>query len=56
MLSDLELITNRLNRIGKKAIMSKDKIALQEMEILTKIKIGLEQNIPVRNLTLMKMN
>lgn len=51
MLSDLELITNRLNRIGKKAIMSKDKIELQEMEILTKIKIGLEQNIPVRNLT-----
>ncbi|MDD2181201.1 MAG: redox-regulated ATPase YchF [Bacilli bacterium] len=51
MLSDLELITNRLNRIGKKGVMSKDKLILQEIEILTKIKVGLEQNIPVRNLS-----
>lgn len=50
MLSDLELITNRLNRIGKKATMSKDKATLQEVEVLTKIKTSLEQNIPVRGL------
>ncbi len=51
MLADLELITNRLNRIGKKGMMTKDKLILKEIELLNKIKNGLEKNIPVRNLT-----
>ncbi len=50
MLSDLELIINRINRIGKKGMMSKDRELLKEMAILEKIKAGLEKNIPVRNL------
>lgn len=52
MLSDLEMIDNRLNRIEKKAIMTKDKESLKEVEILTKIKAGLEKDIPARKLNL----
>ncbi|NLM62967.1 MAG: redox-regulated ATPase YchF [Mollicutes bacterium] len=52
MLADLEVITNRLNRISKKATMSKDKELLKEFEILNKIKEGLEKDVPVRNLNL----
>lgn len=50
MLADLEVIENRLNRIGKKANMSKDKETIKEVELLTKIKESLEKNIPVRKL------
>ncbi len=52
MLADLEVIDNRLNRIGKKAVMSKDKETLAEVNVLTKIKEALEQNIPARRLEL----
>ena len=52
MIADLEIIENRINRIGKKAMMSKDKETLKEAELLTKIKETLEKNIPVRALTL----
>lgn len=52
MLADLEVVTNRLNRISKKGAMSKDKLILKEVDVLNKIKTGLEQNIPVRNLNL----
>ena len=48
MLSDLEIVDNRLNRIGKKAVMSKDKEALKEVNVLTKVKESLEKNIPLR--------
>ena len=48
MLADLEVINNRLNRIGKKAAMSKDKDTKIEVELLTKIKDNLEKNIPLR--------
>src|SRR5574344_2789040 len=48
MLADLETINNRLNRIGKKAAMSKDKDTKIEVELLTKIKDNLEKNIPLR--------
>lgn len=50
MLADLEIIENRLGRIGKKAAMSKDKETIKEVELLNKIKEALEQNIPVRKL------
>lgn len=50
ILSDLETIENRINRIGKKAIMSKDKAGMKELELMNKIKESLEQNIPVRKL------
>ena len=51
ILSDLEIITNRINKIGKKASMSKDKEIKKEAELLEKIKDSLEKNIPVRSLS-----
>lgn len=48
MLADLEIVDNRLNRIGKKAVMTKDKETKFEVDVLTKIKQNLEQNIPLR--------
>lgn len=50
MLSDLEIVDNRLNKIGKKAAMSKDKDTQKEVALLTKIKECLEQNKAVRSL------
>ncbi len=52
MLSDLEVLDNRLNRIGKKASMSKDKDATMEVELLNKIRSNLTENIPIRDLDL----
>jgi len=52
VLSDLEIIDNRINRIGKKAEMTKDKKELLEIATLKKIKEGLEQSIPVRKIIL----
>lgn len=51
ILSDLEIITNRINKIGKKASMSKDKEIKKEAELLEKIKDSLEKNIPIRQLS-----
>ncbi len=48
ILSDLEIVDNRLERITKKAETTKDKDALLEVEILKKCKSSLEQNIPLR--------
>ena len=50
ILSDLEIIMNRINKIGKKASMSKDKEIKKEAELLEKIKDSLEKNIPIRSL------
>ncbi len=47
---DLEVVDNRLVRIEKKAISTKDKEALREVELLKRIKEALENNIPVRKL------
>lgn len=52
ILSDLEIIDNRLNKIGKKATMTKDKETLKEVALLNKLKEALEKNISVRNLDL----
>ena len=52
ILSDLEIIDNRINRIGKKATMTKNKDELKEIELLNKLKTAFEQNIPARKLNL----
>ena len=52
LLSDLEIIETRLNKIGKKAAMTKDKIVKKEVELLNKMKEHLEKNQPLRNLEL----
>ena len=48
IMSDLEIVTNRLNKIGKKAEMTKDKKELAEISALNKLKSKLEQNVPAR--------
>ena len=48
--SDLEIIDNRINKIGKKAQTSKNKDDLKEYELLLRIKENLEKNIPARKL------
>lgn len=52
ILADLEVVENRINRIGKRAQMTKDKDIIKESELLEKIKAGLLQNMPVRRLEL----
>ena len=52
VLADLEVVENRLNRIGKKAIMSKDKETLKEVEFLNKVKETLLKNEAIRRLEL----
>lgn len=47
-LADLEIITNRIDKIKKKAETTKDKDALLEVAALEKSKTSLEQNIPLR--------
>lgn len=52
VLSDLEIVTSRINRIGKKAMTTKNKDDVKEIELLERIKEALESNIPVRKLSL----
>ncbi len=52
LLADLEVVENRLNRMGKKARMANDKEAIKELELLEKIKENLLKNICPRNLDL----
>lgn len=52
ILSDLEVIENRFNKIGKKSALSKDKEVQKEAAILTKLKETLEKNIPIRRIEL----
>lgn len=47
---DLEVVDNRLVKIEKKAISTKDKETLKEVALLKKIKEALEKNIPARKL------
>ena len=51
ILADLEVALNRLNKIGKKASLSKDKEIIFEHKVLTKIKENLEKNIPLRQVS-----
>ncbi|MBQ9024202.1 MAG: redox-regulated ATPase YchF [Bacilli bacterium] len=48
--SDLEVINNRIGKTEKKAISTKDKDALNEVNLLKRIKEALENNIPARRL------
>ena len=52
ILADLEIIESRLVRVSKKALTTKDKDSLKEIEVLTKIKEALEKNIPARRVEL----
>lgn len=52
MLADLEVVENRINKISKKASMSKDKDMKDEYNLLIKIKDSLLKNIPVRKMEL----
>lgn len=51
VLSDLDIIENRLDKIEKKAIATKDKDSLAEVALLKKIEDALKQNIAVRKLS-----
>ena len=52
ILADLEIVDNRLNKIGKKATMSKDKEIKKEAEILYKLKEALENDKSIRKIDL----
>ena len=52
IMSDLEIIDNRINKIGKKAMTTKDKKDLKEIELMNKLKLSLESGIPVRKVEL----
>ena len=50
ILADLEVADNRINKIGKKASMSKDKDTVKEAELMQKVKSCLEQNKSLRTI------
>jgi len=54
ILADLEIVDNRLNKIGKKATMSKDKEIKKEADLLYKLKETLENDKAIRNLELIE--
>lgn len=47
-IADLEIINNRIDKIKKKAVTTKDKESLKELEIMERSKEALEKNIPLR--------
>jgi len=50
MISDLEIVTSRIDKIEKKAMTTKDKDAILEVELFKKIKDSLDNGIPARKL------
>ena len=52
ILADLEIIENRISKIGKKAALSQDKEVKKEAELLTRLKKALEANQTIRSLSL----
>ncbi len=52
MLKDLETVTNRLDKLVKRATTGKDKEAIKAVELLKKYKEVLEQGKPARTVTL----
>ena len=52
VLSDLEIITTRISKIGKKAMTTKNRDDVKEIELLERIRDALEKNVPVRKLGL----
>ena len=53
-LADLEIISNRIDKIKKKAETTKDKDSLLELQALIKSKDALERNIPLRLISFSK--
>jgi len=54
ILSDLEIIESRLQKIHKKALTTKDKEIIFEHNVIKKIKENLDKNIPVRQIEFTK--
>ena len=54
ILSDLEIIENRINKIAKKVQTTKNKEDIAEYNLLIKIKENLEKNIPIRKVDISK--
>ena len=52
ILSDLEIIDNRIGKIGKKATTNRNKDDLEEYNLLKKIKENLEKDTPIRKIDL----
>src|SRR5574344_2490890 len=52
VLADLEVVENRIGRVGKKASMSKDKETVKEVQLLESIKESLLKNTPLRRMNL----
>ncbi len=50
ILADLEIIQNRINKIGKKADMAKDKETILEVNTLKKCEKALTENVALRNI------
>ena len=50
VMSDLEIVENRITKIEKKAKTTKNKDDLKELEVMEKIRDSLVKNIPVRKL------
>ena len=51
VLADLDIINNRIEKIEKKAITTKDKDALAEVNVLKRCKTALEANTPLRRIS-----
>ena len=51
IMSDLEIIDNRITKIEKKALTTKNKADLKELDLIKRIKNNLNQNIPARKLS-----
>ena len=51
-ISDIEIVSNRLDRITKKAQTSNDKLALKEVDILNRCKVHLAEGGALRDLDL----
>ena len=49
ILADYEIVSNRIDKISKKATTTKDKDALKELSVLNICKDNLEKSIPLRN-------
>lgn len=49
--ADLDVVSNRIEKIEKKAITTKDKEALAELNVLKKCQKSLEANVPLRRLS-----
>lgn len=54
MISDLEIVESRLEKIEKKAMTTKDKDSILEVELFKKIKESLDNGIPARKLEFSK--